>query len=63
MGGELLSACGRKVNVDVQGFEQPGFDDSGWDDIPVPANWQLQGDIARGEYCYDFQVRFAPVTQ
>jgi beta-galactosidase len=37
----------------VQGFEQPSFDDSGWDDIPVPANWQLQGDIARGNYRYD----------
>ena len=37
----------------VQGFEMPGFDDSGWDDIPVPANWQLQGDIARGEHRYD----------
>lgn len=37
----------------VQGFEQPGFDDSAWDDIPVPANWQLQGDIARGNYRYD----------
>jgi len=37
----------------VQGFEQPAFDDSAWDDIPVPANWQLQGDIARGQHRYD----------
>ena len=25
------------------GFAQPGYDVSGWDDIAVPANWQLQG--------------------
>ncbi|MBB4931087.1 beta-galactosidase [Lipingzhangella halophila] len=25
------------------GFEQPGFDDSGWDTLPVPAHWQLHG--------------------
>ncbi len=37
----------------VQGFESPAFDDSAWDDIPVPSNWQLQGDIARGQHRYD----------
>ena len=37
----------------VQGFESPAFDDSAWDDIPVPSNWQLQGDIARGQPRYD----------
>ncbi|WP_203567924.1 glycoside hydrolase family 2 TIM barrel-domain containing protein [Aestuariimicrobium ganziense] len=26
-----------------EGFEAPGFDTSGWDDIPVPAHIQLQG--------------------
>lgn len=25
------------------GFETPGFDDSAWKEIPVPANWQLHG--------------------
>lgn len=25
------------------GFEAPGFDDSGWKEIPVPSNWQLHG--------------------
>ena len=25
------------------GFENPGFDVSGWNDIPVPANWELHG--------------------
>ncbi len=25
------------------GFERPGFDDSGWSDITVPANWEVQG--------------------
>ena len=25
------------------GFEASGFDTSGWDEIPVPANWELEG--------------------
>ncbi len=25
------------------GFEQPSFDDRDWDDIPVPANWEVEG--------------------
>jgi beta-galactosidase len=25
------------------GFHQPAYDASSWDDIPVPGNWQLQG--------------------
>lgn len=25
------------------GFEQPGFNDSHWNKIPVPANWELEG--------------------
>jgi len=25
------------------GFEQPGFDDGGWDVLPVPSHWQLHG--------------------
>ncbi len=25
------------------GFEEPGFDDSGWDRIEVPSHWQLHG--------------------
>jgi beta-galactosidase len=24
-------------------FFEPGFDDSGWDEIPVPSNWELEG--------------------
>ena len=24
-------------------FEQPGYDDSGWDGLPVPSNWQVVG--------------------
>jgi len=24
-------------------FFQPGFDDSAWDDLPVPSNWQIEG--------------------
>ena len=25
------------------GFQEPGFDVNGWDDIDVPSNWELQG--------------------
>ena len=25
------------------GFEQPGYDDAGWDILPVPSNWQVVG--------------------
>ncbi len=27
----------------TEGFEQPGFDDSGWAELAVPAHWQLHG--------------------
>ncbi|MEI6971838.1 MAG: glycoside hydrolase family 2 TIM barrel-domain containing protein [bacterium] len=26
-----------------EGFERPGFEDSGWDELPVPSCWQLHG--------------------
>ena len=25
------------------GFQDPGFDDTGWERLPVPAHWQLHG--------------------
>jgi beta-galactosidase len=25
------------------GFEQPGYEDAGWDNLPVPSNWQVVG--------------------
>ncbi|MEC3908244.1 glycoside hydrolase family 2 TIM barrel-domain containing protein [Tamlana sp. 2201CG12-4] len=31
------------IEQSVQGFESPKFDVSGWDEIPVPANWELHG--------------------
>lgn len=33
-------------------FAATGFDDSGWDAIPVPAHWVLQGDGAYGRPIY-----------
>ena len=33
----------RNLDAVIPGFEQPGFDTSTWDDIPVPAHIQLQG--------------------
>jgi len=26
-----------------EGFQRPGYPDGGWDEIPVPSNWQLHG--------------------
>ncbi len=37
----------------VGGFEATDYDDSGWDDIPVPSNWQMMGDVLHGKPKYD----------
>ncbi len=38
-------------------FYLPGFDVSGWDEIDVPSNWQLQGErFAQGHPKYDVPV-------
>jgi len=36
----------------AEDFAAEGFDDSGWDDIPVPSHWVLQGDGAYGRPIY-----------
>jgi len=33
----------RQPSERPEGFEASAFDDSGWDEIPVPSNWELQG--------------------
>lgn len=45
-------------------FYKPGYDVSGWDDIAVPANWELQG-YGVPIYCnhqYEFASYKAPVS-
>ena len=37
----------------IPGFEVPELDDSGWDVVPVPSNWQMLGDVLHGEPTYD----------
>ncbi|MBE3001278.1 DUF4981 domain-containing protein [Nocardiopsis sp. HNM0947] len=32
-----------EVPADHDGFADPGLDDSGWDEFPVPSHWQLHG--------------------
>ena len=48
----------------VPGFEQPGFDTSAWDDIPVPAHIQLQGydrpQYVNVQYPWDGYEQIAP---
>ncbi|HXF62243.1 MAG TPA: glycoside hydrolase family 2 TIM barrel-domain containing protein [Caldilineaceae bacterium] len=40
-----------------EGFFAPDFDDSGWDAIPVPSNWQMVGEeFARGRPKYDVPI-------
>jgi beta-galactosidase len=41
----------------AEDFAAEGFDDSGWDSIPVPSHWVLQGDGAYGRPIYT-NVRF-----
>ncbi|MEV6738759.1 glycoside hydrolase family 2 TIM barrel-domain containing protein [Streptomyces sp. NPDC051104] len=36
----------------AEDFATEGFDDSGWDSIPVPSHWVLQGDGAYGRPIY-----------
>jgi beta-galactosidase len=36
----------------AEDFAAEGFDDAGWDDIPVPSHWVLQGDGAYGRPIY-----------
>ncbi|MER5914349.1 glycoside hydrolase family 2 TIM barrel-domain containing protein [Streptomyces sp. NPDC001982] len=36
----------------AEDFAAEGFDDSGWDDIPVPSHWVLRGDGAYGRPIY-----------
>jgi len=37
----------------IGGFEATDYDDSDWDDIPVPSNWQMMGDVLHGKPKYD----------
>ncbi len=37
----------------TEGIEAVDFDDSGWDAIPVPSNWQMLGDVLHGRPRYD----------
>ncbi len=47
-----------------EGFEAPGYDDSGWDRIRVPSNWELEGyghPVYRDEsYSFPANPPFAP---
>ena len=46
------------------GFEAAGFDDSEWDSIPVPSNWQMQGygrpNYTNVNYPYPVDPPFVP---
>ncbi|WP_433674144.1 glycoside hydrolase family 2 TIM barrel-domain containing protein [Microbacterium gorillae] len=54
----------RNADQTVTGFEQAGFDVSGWDDIPVPAHIQLHGydraQYANVQYPWDGHEQIVP---
>ena len=41
--GQWKFRWARKPADRPAGFQEPGFDVSGWDEITVPSNWELQG--------------------
>jgi beta-galactosidase len=43
LGGTWRFKLGQNPSEAPEGFWEDGFDTSGWDDIHVPGNWQLQG--------------------
>ncbi|MGW1024198.1 glycoside hydrolase family 2 TIM barrel-domain containing protein [Streptomyces sp. NPDC002577] len=48
----------------TEGFEKPDYDDSGWDTLPVPSLWQMQGlpDEPRyGKPAYTNQPYYFPI--
>ncbi|MFJ9029520.1 glycoside hydrolase family 2 TIM barrel-domain containing protein [Streptomyces sp. NPDC102274] len=44
--------CLSRTAPTAEDFASEGFDDSGWDSIPVPSHWVLQGDGAYGRPIY-----------
>ena len=55
--GELTSADVVHTSEDDYGFHQPTYDDSAWETIPVPGNWQQFGHDNNGVAWY--RTRFA----
>ena len=43
LGGDWLFHFDPSPEEAPQGFEAPDYDDSDWDQIPVPSNWQMEG--------------------
>lgn len=43
LNGDWAFRFSATVLDEPDGFEQPRFDDTGWDRLPVPAHWQLHG--------------------
>ncbi|THF75105.1 glycoside hydrolase family 2 TIM barrel-domain containing protein [Cohnella fermenti] len=43
LNGTWKFSWARNPEERVRNFYETGFDTSGWDDIPVPSHWQLQG--------------------
>ena len=41
-GGWRFRLAPRVVDA-AEGFEAPGYDDTGWDELPVPSNWPMHG--------------------
>ncbi|MBI5705410.1 MAG: discoidin domain-containing protein [Armatimonadetes bacterium] len=59
----LLDGTWKFMGDPPKGFEKPGFDDSKWKDIQVPAHWEMEGFVVRsghGGYRVRFQAPNSP---
>lgn len=55
--GDWRFVWARNPSSIPDGFWQPDFDDTGWDAMPVPSNWQVVGDdFAKGQPKYDIPI-------
>ncbi|MEJ3654356.1 glycoside hydrolase family 2 TIM barrel-domain containing protein [Actinomycetes bacterium KLBMP 9759] len=58
LGGEWRFHLSPSASSAPAGIEDPGFDDSGWANLPVPSNWQMHG---HGEPAYTNVVYPFPI--
>jgi beta-galactosidase/beta-glucuronidase len=56
LNGTWRFSYARNLAEAVTGFAAVDCDDSDWDEIPVPANWQMIGDVLHGRPKYDAPI-------
>ena len=56
LNGTWRFSYARNLGEAVTGFAAVDCDDADWDEIPVPANWQMIGDVLHGRPKYDVPI-------